>query len=462
MPIWPPAPGSLKRPAYRALAQTVIDAVAAGELTSGTRLPPHRTLAYELGVSVQTVSRAYEELARLGVVSGEVGRGSFVRSLSGDPRTPWHRIDGSEEVIDLSMLTPALSKTHARRFAATLTEIAGDLPAPVAFSFRPTATLQSHIDHAVRWLGRCGVEAEREQVLPTNGNTAAMAVAMLTAAAPGDTIATEEMGHHTLKALTGSLGLRLQGLPIDAEGVLPDALDRACRASPIRAVFLMPEGLGPLALRMGETRRSEVAAVCRRHDVAIIENDAWGPLGAERGTPFAALAPERTFYFTGLTKCCLPGLRIAWLVSPPRQATAARTRHLVTNWMATALMAEIATRWLADGTASELVRWQRAALGARNEVAQQILGPHGIRATPHGLHVWLPLRPPWEEGAFVALARHNGVAVAGGMAFAISEATQHRGVRICLGAPDGRAFERGLHTLARLAISEPELAHLAF
>lgn len=283
MPIWPPAPGSLKRPAYRALAQSVVDAVAAGELPPGTRLPPHRTLAFDLGVSVQTVSRAYEELARLGVLSGEVGRGSFVRSASGDPRTPWHQIDGSEEVVDLSMLTPVLSKIHANRFAATLTQIAGDLPDPVAFSFRPTATLQTHTDHAVRWLARCGVEAEREQVLPTNGNTSAMTVAMLTAASPGDTIATEEVGHHTLKALTGALGLRLQGLAVDREGMTPDALERACRAGPVRAVFLMPEGLGPLALRMGETRRREIVAVCRRFDVSIIENDAWGPLQRDRG-----------------------------------------------------------------------------------------------------------------------------------------------------------------------------------
>lgn len=143
-------------------------------------------------------------------------------------------------------------------------------------------------------------------------------------------------------------------------------------------------------------------------------------------------------------------------------ATAARTRHLVTNWMATALMAEIATRWLIDGTASELVRWQRAALGERNDIAAQILGPYGISGTPNGLHVWLPLRLPWQENAFVALARHHGVAVAGGSAFAISDTTQYRGVRICLGSSDGRSFERGLHILARLAISEPEFAHLAY
>jgi len=80
MSIWPPVPDSLKRPAYRALAERVIQAVEAEESKSGDRLPTHRKLAFDLGLSVQTVSRAYEELIRRGTIVGEVGRGTFVRS----------------------------------------------------------------------------------------------------------------------------------------------------------------------------------------------------------------------------------------------------------------------------------------------------------------------------------------------------------------------------------------------
>ncbi len=462
MPIWPPAKGTLKRPAYRSLALCVADAVAAGELKPGTRLPPHRTLAFDLGLSVQTVSRAYEELARLGIVSGEVGRGSFVRAVSADPRTPWHRIDGADRVVDLSMLTPALSKTHARRFSSSLAEVAGSLPDAAITSFRPMATLAGHVDAAARWLAACGVEAGRERIVATNGSTGALTIGLLTAAAPGDMIAAEAVSHHTLKALTAALGMRLTGLAMDGEGMVPDALDRACRTGPVKAIFLMPEGLGPLAARMGEARRREIIAVCRRHDVSIVENDSWGPLQPDRPPPLAALAPERTFYATGLTKCGVPGLRIGWLVSPERQATAARTRHLVLNWMATAVMAEVATRWLKDGTASELVRWQRAAMTARNRVAARFLGADRIRATTSGLHVWLPLPPAWREEDFVSLARHRDVAVAGGSAFTIAGDAHVSGVRLCLGAPGEKDLERGLKILARLVEGAPEHAHLAY
>lgn len=463
MTIWPPDPSALGRPAYRAIAQAAAEAVAAGELAPGTRLPTHRALAFQLGVSVQTISRAYEELARLGLLSGEVGRGSFVRIPAAGARMPWHRLDGAVgEVIDLSMLTPVTDDFHRRRFSETLAAIAADPPDPVLFSFRPNATLKGHCTEAARWLAHCGMTVSADHILPTNGSTAAMTIALMAAAAPGDLVAVEEMTHHTLKALASALGLRVIAVGMDEEGLLPEALDRACAAAPVKAVYLIPEGAGPLACRMGPARRQDLIDVARARNLSIIENDALGPLAEGRGPPIGALAPERTFYFTGLTKCCLPGLRIAWLVAPERSATTARTRHLVTNWMATALMAEIASRWLADGNAMELLRWQRAVLEKRNQMAAQILSGHRLGQTATGLHVWLSLCAPWEETSFVALARHAGVAIAGGSAFAISDKSVRLGVRICLGGVHEHQLARGLETVARLANSEPGPIHLAY
>lgn len=461
MTIWPPEPGSLKRPAYRSLAQSIIEAIEAGALQPGTRLPTHRALSYDLGLSVQTVSRAYEELTRLGIVEGEVGRGSFVRAGPPDARMPWHRLARSEEVIDCSMLVPVTGEIHATRMAATLSELAQDLPATAIFSFRPRATLEDHCERALSWLAHCGLETARDQILPTNGNTAAMTVALMTAAMPGDLVATEEMGHHTLTSLTNTLGLRLSGLAMDQEGILPDAFAQACEASQIKALFLLPSGLNPTTATMGLERRQAIVAVARKHDVWIIENDAWGPIQSERAPPIASLAPERTFYFTGLTKCLLPGLRIAWLVVPDTLNAAARTRHLVTNWMATPMMAEIATRWLTDGTALELLNWQRGRLARRNAIAARILEGIAFRATPSGLHIWLPIPEAWREEAFVAHARHGGVAVAAGANFAVRAPQPVQGVRICLGAGSEQDIEQGLTVIARLMRTTPEPALLA-
>jgi DNA-binding transcriptional MocR family regulator len=129
--------------------------------------------------------------------------------------------------------------------------------------------------------------------------------------------------------------------------------------------------------------------------------------------------------------------------------------------MATPLIAEIASRWIADGTAAELLRWQRQQLARRNDLAQRLLAGIGHAATPHGLHVWLPLPEPWSEAAFVAHARHYCVAVAAGSSFAIGDQPRPLGIRVCLGAGSEAELEEGLTVLARLAGSGPEPALLA-
>jgi len=461
MTLWPPDRASLSRPAYRALAQALVRAIEAGEVRPGDRLPTHRELAYQLGLSVQTISRAYEELTRLDIITGEVGRGTFVRAGPIEARTPWHRIADRDGVIDCSMLMPVHGEIHADRMQAALRALGDDLPPDALFSFRPRAALERHRRVGLRWLSGCGVGALPEQVLPTNGNTSAMTVALMAAASPGDLIVTEELGHHTLPSLTRYLGLRLGGLEVDTDGVVPEALERACAAGGVKVLYLVPNGLNPMARVTSLERRRALVEIARRHDLIILENDAGGPLNPARPRPIATLAPERTFYFTGFSKCLMPGLRYGYLVVPETLVSAALNRHLVTNWMATALIAEIATRWIEDGTAEELVDWQRAALASRNRIAARLLRGLPHAATPNGMHVWLPLQGQWSEEALVAHARHHGVAVAAGAAFAMGEPVRHRGLRICLGGASAEGIERALGVLTRLARGQPEPALLA-
>lgn len=462
MTIWPPDPSSLDRPAYHALAMCLMRAIEADEIRPGTQLPTQRALAFQMGLSVQTVGRAYEHLTRLGIISGQVGRGSFVTDKQAAAPIPWHRPAGNETVIDCSMLTPVSGPRHAELMAQTLQAMGKDISDSALFSFRPRETLRNHCADVLPWLAECGVHLDGpERVLPTNGNTSAMTCALMTALRPGDLLVAEAMGHHTLPSLAATLGLKLQGLDMDVQGIVPDAFARACRQAAVKAIYVMPAGLGPTAAPMGADRRQAIVDIARAHDVWIIENDAWGPLDPERPPPIIALAPERTFYFTGLSKCILPGLRIGWLVTPDRMIHAARTRHLVSNWMATPLIADIASRWITEGHAADLLHWQRAQLARRKDIAARILGDIGHEASPAGMHVWLPLPDPWREDNFVALARNNGVGVAAGSSFAVRGAAQMQGIRICLGAGSEAEIDRGLRILVQLIKIAPEDALLA-
>src|SRR5512144_793969 len=80
MTMWSPRLEGRSGPRYLAIVDALNEDVSSGTLLEGARLPTHRDLAEQLGVTVGTVSRAYAEAARRGLLSGEVGRGTFVRS----------------------------------------------------------------------------------------------------------------------------------------------------------------------------------------------------------------------------------------------------------------------------------------------------------------------------------------------------------------------------------------------
>ena len=460
MTSWRPDSSTLRRPAYLSLADQIARAIADGRLESGTRLPTHRRLALDLDLSVQTVSRAYEELGRRGLVAGETGRGTFVRLPRREPDPPYipERLG---EVIDLSILKPVCEPLHLDRMRQALLHLAETLPPNTVLSFRPNAVFSRHRAVALDWLRACGIETTAGNVSLTNGATAAITIALMTVVPQGSTLATEEIGHHTLVPLASYLGLKLEGLPIDAEGILPDALDRACRQGDVRALYIQPTVVNPTATLAGSARRAELVSIARRHDITIVENDVLGPLVEDRPRPIAALAPERTLYVTSFTKCVLPGLRTGYLVVPDRFVAAVASRHLVTNWMATPIVAELATRWVENGTAMELVRWQRAALHRRHDIVAEMLHDIPHRAHPESLHIWLPLGEERSEQAFVSHARLQGVAIAPGASFATSPSVRHSAVRISVGSTTEDDLRTGLGIVANLLRGDPEPVLLA-
>lgn len=460
MTNWSPDPHQLRRPAYLSLAEQIARAIQEGKLLNGARLPTHRKLADDLKLSIQTVSRAYDELIRRGLVAGEVGRGTFVQTQGKEPEPPYlpERLG---EVIDLSILKPVCEQIHLEKMREAFGWLSENLPSSSALSFRPNMVFPRHRAVAVDWLARCGLSVSPLNVNLTNGATSGMTVALMSVAPPGSTVATEVVSHHTLVPLSSYLGLHLEGLQIDEEGMIPEALDEACRKGPVRAVFLQPSVVNPRAALMSEGRRQALAEVAARHDIAIIENDILGPLVESRPPPVAAFAPERTLYVTSFTKITVPGLRIGYLVAPDRYVAAVANRHLVSNWMATPSIAEIATRWVGDGTAMELVEWQRRALASRHQIAAEALGGLRYHSHPQSLHIWLPLSAEQNEDGFVAQARLRGVAIAPGTSFRTAEQGAVPAVRISLGSTSEQELRAGLGVVASLAQGGAEALLLA-
>lgn len=462
MTSWLPPRAALTRPVYKSLVEAMTSAIADGTLEAGAQLPTQRDLARRLEISLQTVGRAYDELIRRGLAVGEVGRGTYVRAGRGQLRTPFLTEHAERGLIDLSILKPVWHGLHVERMQTALGALSRHLEPDTVLSFRPNVGLTRHREAAIGWLELCGLRTEPRNVVVTNGVSQAMAVALTAVARAGDLVLTEEIGHHQLIPLASYLGLRLQGLAIDREGILPEAFEAACDSREVRALFLVPSYANPTASLMPEARRKAIVAIARQHNVHIVEDDAWGPLAETRPAPFAALAPERVLYITSFTKCLMPGLRSGYLVVPDGLVAPVTSRQLALAWTATPLVAEIAAHWVTDGTARELLLWQRAALAERHAIVREVLGDLPHFTHPSCLHVWLPLPEGWSVDQLVTHARLRGVAVAPASAFAVNPSVNPRAVRVSVGSPpSGDDLRRGLETVAALVAAAPEPVTLA-
>ncbi len=452
MTLWTPELGA-ERPLYRALADAIGRDVQAGRLRPGDRLPTHRELAPRLGVNVATITRAYAEARRRGLLVGEVGRGTFVASREPLPLLPLASEPG--DAIELGINLP-FGDPKILRVKDTLARLArlGDR-SPLLAGYHALG-MTPHRAAGAAWLRRDGLDASPERTVVCGGAQHALAVAFASLAAPGDLVLTEELTYPGMRALAAALHLRLQGLPMDREGLLPDALEAACRRGGVRALYTMPSIQNPTGAVMSEPRRRAVAAIARKHGLPIVEDDTYGFLLPEAPAALATHAPELTTHVRSTSKSLCAGLRIGYLLAPARDgrsgADVERLGAHVTalGWMAAPLAAEIASRWIDDGTAAAIIAWKRRETAARRRIADRLL-----RAVPHGTHpasphLWLPLPSPWRGESFAREARRRGVRVSASEAFVAGRAAAPHAVRVCIGTPATRAaVERGVEILAQ-------------
>ena len=404
--------------------------IASGRLERGTRLPTHRELAQRLGVGVGTVTSAYALAAKRGLIEARVGSGSFVAGAA-QPG-----FEGA--IIRLSHNLPPLGPSE-RRFAAALARLQRRPDLLDVLDYAPPPGLLAHRRAGADWLKRSHrfdrVEADR--LLVTAGAQQAMALALQALCAPGDTVLTEAATFFGVRTLAQHAGYRLEGVAMDEEGLRPDALEQAASGG-ARVLYTIPTLQNPTGRIMSELRRREVAAVARRCELWIVEDDVYGAFAGDAPPPLVSFAPERTLYLTGLSKTVAPGLRTGFLLAPDQAMFERLSAGIrAQSYSPPTLGALVATHWIEDGEAQAIAAEIGTEVAERTALAQARLGARLPRVVePRCPHLWLPMAE-LEAERLVARALRADVQLTPAEA-PVVDPTSIGGVRLCVGAPSSR------------------------
>src|SRR5258706_15184295 len=224
--------------------------IEGGRLPPGEQLPTHRELAGPLKVALGTVTRAYALAQAEGLVTSTTGRGTFVTS---PPAAPNGIIDLSRNLVHREQRdgnVRTLLATYGDAAKATLLLDEEQDPAGVL----------EHRAAAAAWMRRPGFTPAADDMVVCSGVQHAMYTVLATIAKPGDVVVTEAVTYAGIKAIAALSGLQLRGLPMDSEGIEPQAFKHACRRG-AKILYTTPTLQNPTTVTMSAGRRQEIARI---------------------------------------------------------------------------------------------------------------------------------------------------------------------------------------------------------
>jgi DNA-binding transcriptional MocR family regulator len=417
------------------IAASIEAAVREGQLAVGAQLPPIRTLAAELGVSPMTAGSAYRELRRRGLLVAAGRRGTRVAARPPLPvRSRIYVPPGARDLAsgnpDPDLLPPV---------ADALVRIDG---APRLYL--EENKLPELVELAKAQLAADGLAAPAVAVV--GGALDGVERVLQAHLRPGDSVAVEDPGFVRAFDLLRPLGLYLEAVAVDEQGLLPDALEAALGRG-AGAVILTPRAQNPTGAALDEQRASELRALLdARAEVLVIEDDhAAGVAGAPA---FSVGSAERPNWATvrSVSKSLGPDLRMAVLVGDATTVARVEGRQLLgTGWVSGLLQQVVAAFWSDAATHERLERAEKI-YAARRRSLIEALASHGIAACGRsGLNVWVPVV---EEAPVVAALLQRGWAVMPGERWRLNSAPAIRITTAALRPDDAERLAAELAAVA--------------
>ncbi|WP_435609520.1 PLP-dependent aminotransferase family protein [Streptomyces sp. C10-9-1] len=445
----------------------------------GEKLPSSRALVERHRVSPVTVSRALARLAAEGLVVTRPGAGAFRAEPASAPPlgdTSWQEValsadsatevvpravDASGVLVTLAAPPPGVVEFNGGYLHSALQPERAMAAALGRAGRRPGAWARPPVDglpELREWFARAvGGGVGPADVLVTSGGQVALAAALRALAPPGAPVLVESPTYPGMLAIARAAGLRPVPVPVDADGLRPELLDAAFRATGARVVVCQPLFQNPTGAVLAPARRREVLRIARAAGAFVVEDDFARRLAHEDAgplpEPLAADDPDGVVvHVSSLTKVTSPSLRVGMLAARGPVLERLRAIHVVDTFFVPRPLQEAALELVGGPAWSRHLRTVSAELKARRDVMTAALRLRlpGLDL-PHvpsgGFHLWLRLPEGTDEGTLVGAALRAGVAIAPGRPYFSAEPPAGH-VRLSFAGVSGAAeIAEGMHRL---------------
>lgn len=434
--IWLPDLTRSAGPKFQVLSRALRAAIQSGALKPGMQLPPVRELAYLAGVTPGTVARAYQIVTQEGLLAATVGRGTFVATAKArlgptQLLLQERRFAHETDVVDLrAPLVPDVGQTAA--IAGVMAALAPDMHAE--WLDYPSQRDELPLRAAVcDWLeGRVLGSIGPDDIALTNGGQNGITLVMM-CCLRGDrpVVLTEELAYPGFRHAARLVRADVVGVEMDAEGIIPEALEATCRRHGPQILCLTVDAQNPTAACMGLERRVRIAEIARAFDLQIIEDDCYSTAGTDVPT-LRALAPERTWFVGSLSKTVSAALRFGYLVCPLGMGSTGRLTAQHSFFGLSRPLTEIVHHLLSSGQAASLRNAVQADLADRSQRVVNHLGRYDLGWKKGLPFIWLRLPQGWRASTFARTAEAQGVIVRSADEYALVHGRAPHAVRMAI------------------------------